>query len=193
VSGGSTPGLFFAALSRTDVDWGRVVVTLVDDRLVEETSPRSNAGLVKGRLLVGPAAAARFVPLCAGEGDAEEAAKAAEGRLEDIARPFSAVVLGMGADGHTASWFPGGDNLAAAIDPEGTRVALAMHAPGAGEPRVTLTLPFVLYTRLLALHIEGQEKLAVLGRALSPGPAAEMPIRAVLGQRQVKIAIYSSP
>ncbi len=69
VSGGSTPGRFFSVLGRRkDIDWDKVTVTLVDERWVPETSSRSNAGLVNEKLLQGPAATARFVPLWSGGG-----------------------------------------------------------------------------------------------------------------------------
>ena len=67
VSGGSTPARFFSVLSRRrDIPWENVIVTLVDERWVPETSDRSNAGLVNEKLLQGPAASAHFVPLYSG-------------------------------------------------------------------------------------------------------------------------------
>jgi len=94
--------------------------------------------------------------------------------------PFDVVVLGMGADGHTASFFPGGDHLAEALDPDNPALLTAMSAPGAGEPRITFTLAPILASDLIALHIEGEDKNTVLMKALSDGPVADMPIRAVL-------------
>ncbi len=182
VSGGRTPGRFFAALAARDLDWSRVVVTLVDERWVPETSPRSNAALVRAGLLTGRAAAARFVPLHGGEPTPEEGMDALAARLADLPLPFSAVVLGMGDDGHTASFFPGGDRLAEAIDADTDDLVSPMRAPGAGEPRITFTLPAILGARRLALHIEGEGKRDVLARALSDDDATEMPVRAVLGR-----------
>ena len=104
--------------------------------------------------------------------------------------PFAAVILGMGNDGHTASFFPGGDTLSEALTSEGP--TLAIRAPGAGEPRITFTLPRLLETDGLYLHIEGDEKAAVLDKALGDGPVEDMPIRAVL-RSDAPLAIYWSP
>ncbi|KKB12079.1 6-phosphogluconolactonase [Devosia geojensis] len=180
VSGGSTPARFFAALGkRKDIDWGKVVVTLVDERWVDELNERSNAALVNEKLLQGPAASARFLPLYSGgaEPDAARIARTAAG-LQHLPHPFAAVVLGMGSDGHTASFFPGGDTLAQALSASGP--VIAIRAPGAGEPRVTFTLPRLLETDALFLHIEGEDKAQVLETALADGPVEEMPVRAVL-------------
>ncbi|MCZ4344603.1 6-phosphogluconolactonase [Devosia neptuniae] len=180
VSGGSTPSRFFQALGRTkDIDWSKVIVTLVDERWVDETNDRSNALLVNERMLQGPAATARFYPLYSG-GDEPDAAGVARTNalLADLPEQFAAVVLGMGSDGHTASFFPGGDTLDQALSEEGP--TLAIRAPGAGEPRITFTLPRLLRADGLYLHIEGEEKAAVLDTALGDGPTQDMPIRAVL-------------
>lgn len=193
VSGGSTPARFFAALSgRTDVDWAKVVITLVDERWVDETSDRSNARLVRETLLTGPAAAALFVPLYSGGAEpTPEAITLTRQALDEVPRPFDAVILGMGGDGHTASFFPGGDTLDAALGDPGP--VLAIHAPGAGEPRVTLTLPHLLATRALYLHIEGEEKARVLDKALGDGDVADMPVRAVLRQDENPVTVFWCP
>lgn len=192
VSGGSTPGKFFQALGKTrDIEWDKVVVTLVDERWVDETSDRSNAGLVNEKMLQGPAAVAKFFPLYSGgtEPDATQIAKT-NALMADLPKPFAAVILGMGNDGHTASFFPGGDTLSEALTAEGP--TLAIRAPGAGEPRITFTLPRLLETDGLYLHIEGDEKAAVLDAALGDGPVDEMPIRAVL-RSGAPISVYWSP
>lgn len=167
VSGGTTPKPFFQALSAMPLEWNKVKVTLVDERQVPEDSPRSNAKLVKESLLQGKASAAQFIPLFQNSTAAE---------LPD----FDCAILGMGNDGHTASFFPGGDNLAAALDPKGKTVILEMNAPGAGEPRLTFTLSKLLASDHLFLHIQGQDKMSVLDKALSGTDPLEMPIRAVL-------------
>ena len=190
VSGGTTPVTFFQALSsRDDVPWDKVTVTLVDERWVDEKSDRSNARLVRATLLQGKAAAAAFVPLYQGgsEPDPARAGAAQAG----VPQPFDAVILGMGNDGHTASFFPGGDTLAEALAGEGPVVAI--RASGAGEPRVTLTLKRLLATRSLYLHIQGEEKVETLEKASAEGPVEDMPVRAILRQTQTPLTIFWCP
>jgi 6-phosphogluconolactonase len=193
VSGGSTPARFFRALgAHAGLDWQKVVVTLVDERWVDESSDRSNARLVEMDLLQGPAAAARFVPLYQGGPEPDDAAIARViAAQRDVPAPFDAVVLGMGNDGHCASFFPGGDRLDEALTTNS--VALAMRAAGAGEARVTLSLDRLVATRSLYLHIEGEQKARVLEQALGEGPVEDMPIRAVLRQTVRPVTIYWAP
>jgi 6-phosphogluconolactonase len=169
VSGGSTPKRFFAELSDRAIDWDKVTITLVDERMVPAGHDRSNHGLVNRHLLRERAAAARFVPLYTAADNADLAAEAAAKRIDGLALPFDVVVLGMGTDGHTASFFPGGSTLETVTDPACAHSVMAIEAPGAGEPRLTLTLPKIVEAGLSVLHIEGTEKKAVLGKALEPG------------------------
>ena len=180
VSGGTTPKVFFERLSREPIDWSRVTVTLVDERCVPEESERSNARLVKTHLLANAAVAAAFVPLFK-----NESAAANLGR-------FDVVVLGMGTDGHTASFFPRGDRLADALDVNRKGRIIAIEAPGAGEPRLTFSLPALVDAGFIALHIEGKEKAQALVEALEPGPVEDMPVRAVL-RAAAPIIVYWSP
>ena len=167
VSGGTTPQPFFEALSHEELNWGAVTVTLVDERQVDETSPRSNAGLVKQSLCINNAATALLVPLYQNPAAA-------------LIGSFDVVVLGMGNDGHTASFFPGGDTLAQALDLSTKSAVMAISAPGSGEPRLTFILAKLLSARNIYLHIQGQEKRNVLDKALAGRDPLEMPIRAVL-------------
>jgi 6-phosphogluconolactonase len=193
VSGGSTPRRFFGALRQKQLDWKKVTIAPVDERWVPPESDRSNSRLIMENLLTGRAAAARFLaPFLRGK-TATDGAENFAGRTSALPRPFDAVILGMGNDGHTASFFPGGDNLDLALDLEAAPRVIAIEAPGAEEPRVTFTLRELLDTALLALHIEGEAKAAALARAQAAGPVEDMPIRAVLRQRQTPLTIYWCP
>jgi 6-phosphogluconolactonase len=193
VSGGSTPAKFFSALGkRKTVEWDKVTVTLVDERWVDETSSRSNANLVNEKMLQGPAASAKFLPLYTGGDEPDLTAIATtNASLAGLPHEFASVILGMGNDGHTASFFPGGDTFDEALSNPGP--ALAIRAPGAGEPRVTLTLPRLLQTRSLYIHIEGDEKAEVLEKALGEGAVDDMPVRAVLRQTDKPVIVYWAP
>ncbi len=194
VSGGSTPKMFFQALADIEqVDWEKVIITLVDERWVEASSMRSNARLVKENLMRGQVARARFLPLYSGGKEPDKKAVAKTNALLDaqLPLPFSAVILGMGNDGHTASFFPDADTLDKALSEAGP--ALAIRAPGAGEARITLTLPTLLQTRSLYLHIQGAQKHQTLERALGGEKIEQMPVRAVLFQKQKPLLAYWCP
>ncbi len=182
VPGGTTPGPIFDTLSGVDLDWGNVAVFLNDERWVGEESLRSNTRLLRERLLRGKAAAARLVPLYA----PVEAPEAALGALaEGIAPhlPVSVLLLGMGADMHTASLFPGADRLAEALAADAP-VLMALRAEAAGEPRITLTAPVLRGAMHIHVLITGAEKRAALERAMEL-TAEEAPIRAVLDNATV--------
>jgi 6-phosphogluconolactonase len=178
VSGGTTPQKFFEVLSWQKMDWSRVTITLVDERQVDENSPRSNARLVKAALVQNEAALARFVPLFENPSAAD---------LPD----FDVAVLGMGNDGHTASFFPGGDTLAQCLSDAAPPV-LAISAPGAGEPRLTFSLPKILAAKEIMLHLQGQDKWATLEKAQAGSVILEMPVRSVL-QSGREVEIYWCP
>ena len=182
VPGGTTPGPVFDVLSGVGLDWNRVTVFPNDERWVPETSERSNGRLLKQRLLTGKAAAATFLPLYAEaerpEDAIDELAEAIEPHL-----PISVLLLGMGADMHTASLFPGADRLAEALAPDAP-VLLPMRAAGAGEPRVTLSARVLRAAMAIHVMITGAEKRAALERAMDLTPQ-EAPIRAVLDDATV--------
>ncbi|MBY5348823.1 6-phosphogluconolactonase [Rhizobium leguminosarum] len=193
VSGGSTPKAFFQALSTRDIAWEKVTITLVDERFVPADNPRSNHLLVDANLLQNKAKAARFVPLYQPAPSVEEAARLATAKSAEIGIPFDIVILGMGGDGHTASFFPGGSNLAVALDASTPRGIITMEAEGAGEPRLTFTFSSLEDAALLVLHIEGEGKKDVLAKAEGSGEEAEMPIRAVLRRATSPVEIYWAP
>ncbi|WP_414707266.1 6-phosphogluconolactonase [Rudaea sp.] len=192
VSGGKTPTRFLAQLSRQPLAWKQVTVTLVDERWVAPNDARSNEGLVRATLLQGAAAAAHFVSLYAtGFAEPETALPAIAKRIALLDWPFDALVLGMGEDGHCASFFPDGDHLAEATDPHTDALVLPMRAPGAGEPRITLTLPVVLDSRAIYLHIEGERKRRVLQDASNAAESDRtFPISQVLRNARAPLNVY---
>jgi 6-phosphogluconolactonase len=191
VSGGTTPARFFAALSQIPIAWDKVAVTLVDERFVPASSPRSNAGLVASNLLQNAAAGARFVPLYHKAASIEDAALLDNRMLESLPWPLDVVVLGMGTDGHTASFFPDADDLEKLLDPSSDRVVLPVHAASAGEPRLTLPLARIIAAGSIALHIEGAEKRSAFEDAMAPG--TRKPIRAVVEAAPRAVEVFWAP
>jgi 6-phosphogluconolactonase len=192
VSGGKTPAGYFDALSRMPLDWTRVSITLADERRVPDDSPRSNARLVREALLRNRATVAPFTPLADARLSESQELAAASARVANLPLPADVVVLGMGDDGHTASWFPGAEGLAEAMDAGARQFVAPIQAPGAPEPRLTLTGRVILRARTIALLIEGQDKLNTLAKALEDGPAEAMPIRTVLRGASDRLTIFAA-
>jgi 6-phosphogluconolactonase len=193
VSGGTTPARFLRELAQQPLDWTQVTITLVDERWVPLAHPRSNEGALRAALHGQPAAAARIISLHNGAATPEEAQPAIEARIAALP-PFDAVVLGMGTDGHTASFFADGDQLAAALDPRACAAVVSMRAPSADEPRISLSLSRLIDARTLYLHIEGEAKFEVLQEALGGDDVgAQYPIRAVLTQTRSPLVAYWCP
>ena len=169
VSGGRTPLALFQRLSTSELDWSKVTVTLADERWVPEHHEDSNAGLVKRALLIGNAASASFEPLYTGDATPEEGEASAAARINGMQQPFSAVILGMGTDGHFASCFPGAPNLETLLSPETTASVLAVRPETTKHPRITLTAPCLLRARFIALQIHGDTKRTVFESARDNG------------------------
>lgn len=193
VSGGTTPHRMFEVLSRQNIDWNQVTITLVDERFVPVTHERSNERLVRDLLLRNQAGVARFVGLYSPTATVETATIPAANRISALTQPFDVVVLGMGLDGHTASFFPEGDRLDQALDIKEKALVLSMQAEGAGEGRLTLTLPIIAKAKEVFMHIEGQDKLDVWEKALAGDDQMEMPVRAVIQAVKNPIQLYWAP
>lgn len=179
-TGGRSPGPVYDRLRLVDLDWTRVVVTLSDERCVPPDDPASNAGLVAGRLLQGPAARAHFLPLW----------PQPETEALSALLPFDAVLLGMGEDGHIASLIPGDPGLEAAMHTHHLTCAVP---EGLGKPplaRITLTLRALLDAQAIFLLIAGAAKRQVIERAQAGG---NLPVGRLLSQTKTPVRIFWCP
>jgi 6-phosphogluconolactonase len=193
LSGGTTPIPIYEALSHLDLPWSQVQLTLTDERWVPVDDPASNDAMVRRTLLKGPAALARFTSLKCNTQTPEAAEGQIDGALRALAQPFDLVLLGMGDDAHTASLFPGGAGLEAAMDLTGPLKARAVRPAIDGPARLSLSLPALLQSRQMILLLRGTSKWAVYQDALGDGPVLEAPVRGILHQNQVPVTVYWTP
>ena len=182
VPGGTTPGPVFDSLCDADLDWARVDVLPSDERWLPEVHVRSNSRLIRERLLTGRAAKANFIPLYRKSETPEPVLEELEDGISP-ALPINVCLLGMGTDMHTASLFPGADNLEKALD-RNAPVLVPMRAPDVPEPRVTLSARVLRDALALHVVITGQAKKAALDRARSL-EWAKAPVAAVLEEATV--------
>jgi 6-phosphogluconolactonase len=187
VSGGQTPIPLFRLLSQQNLDWHNVFITLVDDRWVDDTDDASNEKLVLTYLLQNKAKWANFVGLKNGCDNPFDGAEITDKILNKVPMPFDVLILGMGEDGHTASLFPGATNLPAGLDMKSGRKVVGMVPLTASLDRITLTLPTILDSQNIYLHLVGESKMQVLEQAEKGDDIIQMPIRAILQQNKVNV------
>jgi 6-phosphogluconolactonase len=193
VSGGRSPVRLFEILRTQPLDWDRVCVALADERWVGPDDPASNERLVRDVLLKDRAASARFLGLKNGAPTPDLGAVSAWETFARVPRPFDAVVLGMGDDGHTASLFPGSPNLPRALNPAAAAGCVGTWAPVAPQARLSLNLTALLDSRRIVVLITGESKWRTFAAACAPGPVEDMPIRAVLRQSRTPVDVLWSP
>ena len=181
-AGGSTPSPIYRRLADADLDWSKVAVTLVDERHVPESSPDSNARLMRETLLTGRAAAARFIPLHHAAVTVDRAAAMAAKALQ-AEGPLDAVLLGMGEDGHICSMFPGSPTLktllTTALEPAVFGVPPGRDGMAPPQERISLNIPYLARARRVVLALTGAKKRAVF-EAEATGDPAVRPIAALI-------------
>jgi len=178
VSGGSTPKRLFELLSKMDLEWAKVAITLVDDRWLANDQADSNQQLVEKNLLQNHAANAQFIPLYQEGLSAFEASDKVNASFENIKQPFDVVLLGMGNDGHTASLFPCSEQISEGLSTSATYLAtLPTTAP---YERISLSAHAIEAAGHLFLQLAGADKQVTLSKALKGDEHLEMPIRRFL-------------
>ncbi|MDK2779344.1 MAG: 6-phosphogluconolactonase [Pseudomonadota bacterium] len=193
VSGGSTPLLFFQALSQQKLPWEKVLITLVDERWVNEDHDASNARLVRANLLQNEALKAYFLPLKNAAATPKDGFMDCENRLHELITRLDYAVLGMGTDGHTASWFPHSQALARALNEAGGAWCCPVDDAPSMPQRMTLSWSLLAGCRHLFLHFEGSAKDAVYAQATRPDQIqnlTDMPVRTLLSQSAVPLSLY---
>ena len=191
--GGETPREALGLLAARKIEWADVTIVPTDDRLVPPTDPRSNVGMLARLFLPRKA---RVVPLSAGETDPMLAGRAADERLADLEWPLDLAWLGVGADGHVASIFPGPDYDGALNGPKIRRAMGIRPDPMPPEMpvnRVTLTKAALVSARVITLVLTGKEKRKLVEKALKDGASSQLPIGRLLADLEMDIDIHWCP
>lgn len=196
VSGGSSPKPLYALLSRADLAWPKVTISLVDERWVEPGQAGSNEDFIRSALIQNKASQANFFGLKTKHQTVEAGLAEAEARFNCVHSPFDICVMGMGSDAHTASWFPNSGGLTEALSLKNQKTLCAINAQGApvagDHPnRISLTLSAVLNAHAIFLFIPGGAKRAVFNDVPNK-PQSDAPVQALL-RAGPKLHVFASP
>lgn len=198
VSGGTTPAPLYEALSKADLNWKKIKIALVDERWVDTDHTASNEALIRRTLLINNAKNAEFVGMKTSAKTAAAGVAATQENYAKLPQPFSLAIVGMGADGHTASLFPHADGLAGALNPDRPNLVAAIKAQqsevtGPNTERMTLTLSALLKTERIIILFTGEDKLAVFNTAQRANNTHDMPISALIHQDKAPVELYWAP
>lgn len=171
LSGGGTPEAAYRALAALRLDWPKVTFLLVDERFVPPSHDASNEGMLRRALTPALAAGARLLPMFAENATPSDAAERAD--ADYAHETIDIALMGMGEDGHTASWFPGMAALDDALDSANARTVVAVHAAQASgaADRITLTRSAIAKARTVLLLVTGDAKRQLLQTAIANGDA----------------------
>jgi len=190
VSGGTTPAPFFQAMKEKEIEREKLWVTLTDERWVDVTSDASNEKLVRENFLIDKE---HFVSLKNASATSAEGQAEIEKTLQEIPKPFDAVIIGMGEDGHIASLFADSENIKEAMDANNTALCIATKTSTAPNERISLTLSALLNSREIILYVTGKEKLKIIEQAITKPDYEKLPVSAILHQNKTPVSIYWAP
>lgn len=182
LSGGATPKALYGSLATKDLEWGKVEVFFGDERCVSPERQESNFRMAQEALLSRVPVPEENVHRIRGEAESAEIAAAEyEAELRKVfgegegAPRFDLMLLGLGADGHTASLFPGSPALE-----ETQRWVAANWVQRLSRTRITLTFPVLNRSAEVLFLVAGDEKAEAVRRAIEGAPAGlEVPARRV--------------
>lgn len=190
VSGGRSPIALFNALSNADLDWSKVIISLVDDRWVKSDHENSNELLVKTHLLINRASSATFIGLVGNQESAFDGVDNAVAKIAAI-KQIDIMILGMGEDGHTASIFPCCEQVTEAMSVNNSNRLIATQPTTAPFERISFTLNEILATKQVYLPLSGEGKVSVFEQATQITDYSKMPIAAVLNQHNALDVLLS--
>lgn len=190
VSGGSTPKFLFQFLSKQDIPWSKITITLADERCITANDPANNGKMIRDTLLQGYASSANFLSLYDEPRSDSEAVDIAASKLSAINLPYDVVILGMGDDGHTASIFPHASNVEEALNISNTKICMLVDPVTTAPVRITQTRSQLLNTNNLILHFFSDNKRLLFNKVLDMNASYEFPISYFIHQDQTDLSVY---
>lgn len=170
LSGGNTPKRLYELLATPEfsqnIDWKKVFIFFSDERYVQHTDAESNFKMAKENLLDHISLPKKNIfAIATGSTPAKDAAAyeaAVKNKTGDTKFAFDLILLGMGADGHTASLFPGNKMLH-----EKKRLVKEVFIKEKNIYRISFTFPLINRAKEILILVNGEEKKAVLKRIAS--------------------------
>ena len=196
LSGGTTPQPLYQQLAQSTLDFSRIDCLMVDERWVDYDQAGSNARFIdecfaanRGFLLQ---------PMQYPGEDFERAPIALEAKYSRYKSRANLCILGMGPDGHTASFFPHSKGLSEALAEHNSQrvcgiTAIPSEVTGAHIQRLSLTLNTIANSRNIVLLLTGQEKWQVYQTAKNTTDWHSLPIAALLQRANVDLDVYWCP
>jgi 6-phosphogluconolactonase len=166
LSGGSTPKSFYLQLNHQPLPWDKIEFWIGDERCVPSDDPLSNQRMISETLLVGRRETVCFHPwntTLAPETAVAEYEKELHGRAGNPP-VMDLIFLGIGADGHVASLFPGSSVLQ-----ESERSTGVCRMPGLNPTRLTFTFPVLNTARQIWFMVQGKDKATIVNRLIQGG------------------------
>jgi 6-phosphogluconolactonase len=179
LSGGSTPNLLFNILGsglHENTTWDYVHFFWGDERCVSPDDEESNFGMAKKLFFDKIEIPAGNIHRISGENDPEEELKRYSEEIKSVVRNqnglpvFDLIILGLGGDGHTASIFPGNENLLTSE----SICAVAVH-PSSGQKRITLTGRVINNADIIVFLVTGSNKAPVVADIIEKQGVVDYP------------------
>ncbi len=188
ITGGSSPGRCYEALSEAELDWERVDLVLSDERWVPADHEDSNERQAREALTKNKAASATLHPMYSANADIDARVAELNAELRMLPIPFSVALLGMGEDGHFASLFPDAEDLESGLSPDNPELCMAVNTKASPHPRLSLTLSAIARSDAIVLLIFGDAKKTVIEKAKAGDTS--YPVTRLLRQKKAPVHIY---